>query len=63
MNYKPLDRAAVTGLLDITIPTLDKMRKQGGFAKHIVIGDRSIRWRDRDVQAWIDQKLADAEAE
>lgn len=61
MNDKLLDRAGVAHLLGITTKTLDRLRKQGGFAKPVMIGQRA-RWRGCDVQAWIDQKITDEQA-
>lgn len=60
MDYKLLDAAGVAELLSITTETVRKLHKRGGFAKPIKVGER-LRWREVDVQAWIDQQLTDAE--
>jgi len=62
MDYKLLNRNGVVELLGISLDTLGRLRKQGGSPKPLVI-EKRLRWRDCDIQAWLDQKLMDSEAE
>ncbi len=61
MNYTLLTKLEVAELLTVSIATIDRLRRQGDFTRPVMIGG-ALRWRDLDVQAWIDQKVADADA-
>ena len=60
MDYSLINKAEVAKLLTVRPATVDKMRRQGEFIRPIKVGG-TLRWRDIDVQAWLDQKLTDAE--
>lgn len=62
MDYRLLNRNGVASVLGISVDTLGRLRNQGGFPKPLVV-EKRLRWRDCDVQAWLDQKLTDSEAE
>jgi len=60
MDYSLINKAEVAKLLTVRPATVDKMRRQGEFIRPTKVGG-TLRWRDIDVQAWLDQKLTDAE--
>lgn len=55
-------RPANKGLLDVSEATFDRWVYTGRFPRGLKIGARAVRWRARDVRAWIDAQQATATA-
>ncbi|MGK8145666.1 helix-turn-helix transcriptional regulator [Enterobacter hormaechei] len=51
-----MDRKQTAALLGISPATLDRMRQNPpqGFPKCVVLSERAIRWRRREVQEWME---------
>ncbi|THA90238.1 AlpA family phage regulatory protein [Enterobacter hormaechei] len=55
-NHPLMDRKQTAALLGISPATLDRMRQNPpqGFPKCVVLSERAIRWRRREVQDWME---------
>ena len=51
-----LKRADVLGLLDIDPATLWRWRKSGNFPAPIKLTRGNLRWRKKDVTAWLESR-------
>lgn len=41
-------------LIGFSLRMLHYLRKQEHFPKPIILGPRAVRWRRRDIEAWVD---------
>ena len=55
-NADLLKRADILGLLDIDPATLWRWRKSGNFPSPIKLTRGNLRWRKKDVTAWLDSR-------
>ncbi|CAM6808909.1 AlpA family phage regulatory protein [Enterobacter kobei] len=55
-NHPLMDRKQTAALLGVSPATLDRMRQNPpqGFPQCVKMGERSIRWRRAEVQAWME---------
>lgn len=63
MLDKILRRPAVKSRTGLSTTALYELMKKGDFPKSIKLGgsnSRSVGWRERDIQQWIDQQAAKA---
>lgn len=49
-----LGRSAVCDAAGISVSTLYKKMSEGIFPKPVKIGSSAVRWRQSEVQAWLD---------
>lgn len=59
VTEKLINRHVVAERLDCDPSTLTRMVKEGRFIPPILVGNL-LRWRDRDVNAWIAERAAAA---
>jgi prophage regulatory protein len=53
-DQRILRKAAVAERLDVSIGTVDNIRKRdASFPKPVKLGSRSIGWRSNDLDGWI----------
>jgi predicted DNA-binding transcriptional regulator AlpA len=62
VDIRLLTIGEVAELLSFTTVHIRNMSRDGRFIKPIYLGTRVPRWRARDVQAWIDAKVDEANA-
>lgn len=53
-----LDKREVLGLLRISQSTLYYWIQKGDFPRPVKLGTRRAVWREKDVAAWIDARIA-----
>lgn len=59
LNDKFVDMEFITKLTDLTDKWFYKLIKDGKFPKPIKLG-RSSRWLESEVEAWLQQRIADS---
>ena len=57
---KILSRPEIMKLLGVSDVTLWRMTREGRFPKPIRIGTRRIGWPEEIVQAWIEERVEEA---
>ena len=48
-----LEEQRVAGILNVSVKTLQAWRGRGGGPRHVRLGQRSIRYKPEDVEAFI----------
>jgi len=48
-----LSAREAASLMGFSLRTIHHLRKREDFPKPIVLGPRAVRWRRRDIEAWI----------
>lgn len=56
VNHPLMDRKQTAELLGVSPATFDRMRQNppAGFPQQVSLSERSIRWRRREVEAWME---------
>lgn len=62
MTTQILRRPAVEKLVGLSRSTIYLRMKQGSFPKQIFLGGRLVGWIESDIQAWLDDRIAESKA-
>lgn len=57
MSETLLTTAEVAAMLRLSVDEFRKLRYRGGGPPAVKVGERTLRWRECDVQRWIDEHL------
>lgn len=49
--------------ISFTRQHLLRLENQGRFPRRLRLGERTVRWRSREVAAWLEQRIAEREEE
>ena len=63
MPVRLLKRQQVEEITTLSRSSIYDMIKRGVFPKPIKIGERAVAWREADIIAWLDARMAAASGE
>ena len=62
MTTRILRRPAVEMLVGLSRSTIYLRMEQGTFPKPVPLGGRLVGWIESDIQAWLDDRIAESKA-
>ncbi len=62
MGEKLLNTNELSAMLGVTVNTLQIWRHQGKGPKYFKLSRRAVRYKERDILAWMDNSMIETEA-
>lgn len=62
MDDKLLDTNELSGMLGVTVNTLQIWRHQGKGPKYIKLSRRAVRYKEQDVRDWMNNSIVETES-